>query len=94
MTFHTRIANLKVALLAQESTDADLTQLLEDAVRYRAALLFYAERKNYLDGSPMLGSHDEDDNGFTARRALKLDDYHNGPHIVLPNAEEEAPIAA
>lgn len=51
----------------------------------RRALRFYADKSNWIDGAPILASQRED-NGFTARYGLRLDDYYSEP-LVRP-AEE------
>ena len=80
MTFETAVAAVRTAQLARVAEDEAITILLREAIRYRKALEFYAETANYLDSAPMLASPEDNlltfaDDGFTARRALRKDDY-------------------
>jgi len=64
-----------------------LTVLLEEAVRMRRALQYYANKNNYLDGVPMFKDDDgvliTDDEGAMARQGLRLVDVSLGV-IVKP----------
>jgi len=61
--------------------------LLEEAVRMRRALQYYANKNNYLDGVPMFKDDDgvliTDDEGAMARQGLRLVDVSLGV-IVKP----------
>jgi hypothetical protein len=88
MTFEQAITTLRTHQLAQEQVADAHTLLLNEVIRYRQALRYYAEPKNWLDGSPMLNSFAVNDEGLTARIALRLVDFVGEPLVEVPNTEE------
>lgn len=78
------VSQLRVRQLAMESEHAAMDLLLKEVLRFRKALQYYADPKNYLDGSPMLEDFALADDGRTAQVALRLVDYRGEPLIVLP----------
>lgn len=91
--FENAIATLRTRQLAQKEEETALTLVMAEALRMRKALMFYAAARNYIDGVPMLTDGetqllDTPDDGFTARRALKLDDYA-GEVLALPVVERK-----
>ena len=80
------IATLQLRVAAQADESEALIQLIEESLRMRRALKFYANRDNWFDGVPML-KHPEDrlstveDDGRIARYALRLDDVNPAPEV-------------
>jgi len=90
MTVEQAAAALRIRQLAAQEENRALEVVLQELFRYRDALKFYATRENYLDGTPMLGSDGmltQNDEGYTARYALRLDDYYFQP-FTRPITEE------
>lgn len=93
MTFEKAIAVIRLKQLAQEEENEALSTLLEEGMRMRKALQFYASRESYLDGVPMLkdpetGLLATDDEGAMARAALRLTDVSLG--LVIPGVKDVA----
>lgn len=87
-------AALRVRQLAMDVEHEALETVLTELFRYREALRFYAAPKNYLDSVPMFTEENglmlREDDGLTARVALRLDDY------VLPftHTKEEGNVSS
>lgn len=93
MTFNEALTILKVDEQARAAVEDAQRFLVEELVRYRAALQFYAKQENYLDGAPMLSDFAVNDDGFTARKALRLDDYRGDVLVAAPeegNSNEDS----
>lgn len=93
MTFEKAVATVRTSQLVQEDTNEALSVLLDEGMRMRKALQFYASRDSYIDGVPMLkdpetGLLATDDEGAMARAALRLTDVSLG--IVVPQPEANA----
>jgi hypothetical protein len=81
--------------LAAETETPALNVLLEEVQRYRRALLWYADRNNYMDGVPYLkdtesGLFGEEDNGAMARNALRRVDVALGVVLPMPLQQERS----
>jgi hypothetical protein len=76
-------ATLRARQLHMEEENEALETVLRELFRQRDALRFYADKANYLDGVPMMkddrGLMVTDDEGHTAREALRLNDYYGQP---------------
>lgn len=90
MTFEQAVAVVRTHQLVQEQTQEAITALLSDVVRYRQALRYYADPQNWLDAAPMLGDFAVNDEGHTARVALRLVDYVGEPLIPEEGNDENA----
>lgn len=90
MDYYEAVKALKVRQLAAEAENAAISTLLTELARYRKALHYYADPKNWLDGSPMLDAFAREDNGLTAQVALRRIDLIGDPVIVKEVQGEDA----
>jgi hypothetical protein len=78
MNYEKAIAVVRERQLGQVEQDEALKVLVEDGMRMRKALQFYANKEHYIDGAPQLKDEEglltKNDDGAMARQALRLVD--------------------